>query len=338
MATKERIIPPFYLWLVVSGVGIGLTAGCISLGYISFRPQEVAIYDEFLEPVKEPLWTWVRGKVSGDLDGDGQSEEAVLATVHDGSRSSPGPFRSVTLLICRREKKEKIELKFRREIYREGAKTSDRLPAEVLLDPTPSPMHHCSASIVEGENKKAGLLVISLWGEAEKGRCWTWHGAFRLTPENLENVFSTYAIQTEPTLEILDLDRDGTPEIVVPSSVFPPLASSPTAPPFSNELSPLLWKSVFVLGPERRYLQDNRKHPKLYDDLTLAWQEHYAYQILLRQPPEILAEYEYYLGLLHSYRKRPGLSRLYLEKVISGTPSARLRKCAEDALKTIANE
>ncbi|MBN2712023.1 MAG: hypothetical protein JXR97_06250 [Planctomycetes bacterium] len=309
-----------------------MICGCMSIGFQNFGRDQMNIYDdmlkEYIKPLNDKSWFWVRGKTTGDLNADGVEEEVILASIHDGPRADSTPIDKLVVLICKRDSNNKPIL-LRRSVVYEASKGFEgaSLPHGVHLDTPKSEIFGASARIIDIDGKAKGLVTVSIYGKQKDGRYVAWHRGYIFPNEGLPEVkFNTLAVQQDPTIINLDLDKDGVDELLVNQA---PLEIPQDAD--TSELDPPSWMSIYARNAEGDFIQSDEKFCEPYEELIEGWYENYVKAWHNGASAESLAIYEYYLGSSHLMLGEKGMAKRFLARAVEHS-KGKLNSLAKEAL------
>jgi hypothetical protein len=315
-----------------------LAQGCVSWGYQKYKPNENNEYDAMLDGLVSPFaaekkWIWSRGKVFGDLDGDGKDEETVVATIQGGTPDVPEPITRAFLLICNRDANGKLSLRYRVNLFDAG-KSLEKAPTPVGLafPPEVLPMKDCSLQIVDSDASDRSLLLAS-FSSAEKDGCASaWHTAYRLDKQQgdaaLKCVFSLLCWQKDAAVATMDIDKDGIDEFIIEQSVVPAASILGT-----HETEFPKWISVYKVGSDGVYVQADEEFRRMYRPVMLDWYKQYVSLLHAEAKNPAQSLYEYYLGRMHFYLGEFHIAERFATKSLENSSDVRITAVATDLLQ-----
>ena len=298
-------------WLVFA-------AGC-SIGYTNLRPDEnSAMYQHLFQDVihrfDEPYWLWVRGTISGDLNGNGVvDEEVIIATIQKGSRRHPGPIEVAFLVAC--------------EVAPDGTRTA--IARTLLFDKSPvpdaprpmndldflsdAPFTRCRAQMIQDKVTLTETVVVYFWGDPTPTS--VWYAGFALKEGEMVKNLETVIWQSTSGLLTVNLDRsvEASPygyQLAFSVAAIPPDIFSKIGPPSEAPL----WGHVFARNDQGYYEQADERFGEHYRQLEPAWNQIYLKAVIKGLPPEELAWFEYHIGILNYYTGNIEMAEGFLKK------------------------
>lgn len=332
-----RILFAFFICLGV------FLPGC-SFGYTNLHPDEnSALYDDvfsdLLLPGDEPRWLWIRGVISGDFRGDGTvAEEAVIATIQKGDRNRPGPIESAFLAICDVDEKGGRKTIARVRLFEGDPIAGAPKPENDLWHALPVPLTRTRAQVVQDKVGMKETVVVYFWGESLPGGVW-YVGYSLDNDRGLVKKLETALWQKTPGFLTVNLDRsiEAAPfgyqlilgATAIPAEILAKLDNPGEAP---------TWGHVFARGVDGVYHQADRRFGDNYRRLENRWNQIYLTAVFQGLPPDELAWFEYYLGVINTYTGNADMAARFLEKARKNAKDPTLARAVAVALRDAAGQ
>lgn len=293
-------------------------AGC-SLGYTQLKPGEnSALYQHLFADVisnyDEPYWLWIRGTISGDLNGNGVvEEEVILATIQKGDSRRPGPIEVALVVVCEVGADGKRTAVARQLLFDRSPIPDAPRPVNDLGIVTNDPLTRCRIQMVADKVTLNESFVVYFWGDANPTSAW--YAGFSLVDGRLAKNLETVIRQTTPGFLTANLDRsvEASPfgyQLVfgvaaIPDDVFRKIGQPHESP---------LWGHVYARNAQGIYEQADGRFGDNYRQLEGAWNQNYLKAVIKGLPMEDLAWFEYHLGILNHYTGNPDMALGFLSK------------------------
>ncbi|MCD7895428.1 MAG: hypothetical protein LUG50_02000 [Planctomycetaceae bacterium] len=316
-------------------LALGAASGC-SMGFVSLHPGENSalyqpLFTDIISNYDEPYWLWVRGTITGDLNGNGiVDEEIVLATIQKGDERNPGPIEIAILAAC--------------TVNADGTRTA--IARQLLFDRSPigrapkpvndlgivrdAPFTRCRAQMVSDKTTLTETVVVYFWSDPTPSS--VWYAGFALEDGKLVKNLETVMWQGTPGFLTANLDRsiDASPygyQLVfgvsaIPDEIFRKIGLPSESP---------LWGHVYARNEHGYYVQADKRFANNYRQLQGPWNQAYLNASLKGLPPEELAWFEYHLGILNHYTGDAGLSQAFLQRARRNAADPVLQKAVDEA-------
>lgn len=334
----RKAAPVLALYLPLFGLAVlaalALT-GC-SLGFTQLRPGENSalynhMFDDVITRYDEPHWLWIRGTITGDLDGNGLADqEVVVATIQKGTRRRPGPVEVAFLLVCQVQPDGERQALARTLLFDRDPRPGAPRPVNDLDQSLDLPFTRVRAQMVQDKVSLRETVVVYFYGETTPSS--VWYAGYGLDDGRLVKNLETVMYQTTPGFLAANLDRslEARPygyQLVfgvaaIPDEIFQKLGGHHDAP---------LWGHVFARDDEGLYSQADERFGSHYETVEAGWNGWYLRALLEELPAEELAWFEYHLALLNRYLGNPDLAQRFLAKAAANARDDTLRRAIEAA-------
>lgn len=313
--------------------------GC-TMGFTNLHPGEnsglyASLFEDILNTYDEPHWLWVRGTISGDLNGNGVvDEEVVLATIQKGDARNPGPIEVAFLVACRVEEDGKRTAIARTLLFDKSPIAGAPMPVNDLGIVDERSFTRCRAQMVQDKATLTETVVAYFWSESRP--CSVWYVGFALNDGRWEKNLESVMWQTTPGFLTANLDRsiDASPfgyQLLFSVSAIPEQISAKLGPPHEAPL----WGHVFARNSAGYYGQADERFADNYRQLEGPWNQTYLKAVINGLPPEELAWYEYHLGILNHYTGHPEMACGFLKKARRHAADPVLQKAVAAAVERI---
>lgn len=305
---------------------LGLT-GC-SMGYTNLKPDENSaayqhLFADIINSYDEPYWLWIRGTISGDLNGNGAIEqELVLATIQKGDHRRPGPIEAALIVACETDEDGK-RIAVARQLLFDAPPIADApKPVNDLGLVVDAPLTRCRIQMVPDKATLRETFVVYFWSDA--GPASTWYAGFSLVDGKFEKNLETVIHQTTPGVLVANLDRsvEATPfgyQLVFGVAAIPETVFRKIGPPHEMPL----FGHVYARNAQGIYEQADSRFGDNYRQLEAPWNQTYLKAVIKGLPMEDLAWFEYHIGIINHYTGNHDMALGFLSKA---------RKYAEDPL------
>ena len=306
------------------------------MGFTNLHPGEnsamyASIFEDIISSYDEPHWLWVRGTISGDLNGNGVvDEEAVIATIQKGDERKPGPIEAAILVACRIEPDGKRTTIARKLLFDSSPIPNAPKPVNDLGVVLDRPFTRCRAQMVQDKVTLTETVVVYFWSDPTPSS--VWYKGFALTDEGWKENLESVMWQTTPGFLTVNLDRsiDASPYgyqlafgvAAIPEPIMSKLGAPHEAP---------LWGHVFARNKDGRYGQADERFADNYRQVEGAWNQTYLKAVIKGLPPEELAWFEYHLGLLNHYTGNEEMAHGFLNKADKFADDPTLRRALDNA-------
>lgn len=296
-----------------------LLPGC-TFGYTNFHPGEnSALYDELFSDIilagDGQRWLWIRGVLTGDFRGDGKvAEEAVIATVQKGSLARPGPIESAFLVICDVAENGDRQAIARIMLFDGDPIAAAPKPEYDLWQATPVPLTRTRAQVVQDKVGMKEAVVVYFWGDSLPGSVW-YTGYILDDDRGLVKKLETAVWQKTPGFLTVNLDRSiaAAPfgyQLILGATAIP----AEIMAKLDNPGEEPTWGHVYARDANGLYHQADRRFGVNYQRLENRWNQIYLKAVFQGLPPDELAWFEYYLGIINSYIDNADMASRFLEK------------------------
>lgn len=315
-------------------------AGC-SMGYTNLHPGEnSALYQTLFQDVisrfDEPHWLWVRGSISGDLNGNGVvDEEVIIATIQKGDDKNPGPIECAFLVACTVDKDGKRTALARTLLFDASPIPAAPKPENDLGVVTDAPFTRCRAQMVQDKVTLTETVIVYFWNDQTPTS--VWYVGYALDEETgWEKNMETVMYQSVPGFLSANLDRsiEASPygyQLVFGVSAIPDEIFLKIGPLHENPL----WGHVYARNAQGYYEQADERFGDNYRQLEAPWNQLYLKAVIKGLPPEELAWFEYHLGVLNHYTGNREMADGFLQKARKHAKDPRLIQATDKALDLI---
>ncbi len=299
-----------------------LLPGC-SLGFTNLAPGENSalyhhLFDDVISNYDEPYWLWVRGSISGDLDGNGVvSEEVVVATIQKGTVRDPGPIEMAFIVACHVGKDGKRVALARQLLFDASPIPGAPLPANdlnIVFDALPT---RCRAQMVQDKVTLKETVVVYFWADPLPAT--VWYAGYGLDGGAWVKNLETALWQDTPGFLTANLDRSIEASrygyqilfgvSAIPEAVMRKIASPQDAP---------LWGHVFARNDHGHYEQADERFGEHYRQIEGPWNQLYLKATLKNLPPEDMAWFEYHMAIMNHYTGDDDMAAAFLKKAAAG--------------------
>lgn len=328
MSSKRLLAAAAVLSLFVTGCSIGFTnlrPGENSIFYTSLFHDIINTYDEL-------HWLWVRGTIALDYNGDGKvEEEAVIATIQQGTERRPGPIESAYLLICRIGPNNERTTLARTLLFDSNPMLDAPRPVNDLGLVRDTPLTRARAQVVEDKVSFKESVVVYFAGDESPGS--VWYAGFRYENGKLTKMFDTAMWQSTPGMLVANLDKTPAASPYGYQLIF---GVSAIPPRIVNELDALhdtpVWGHVYARDAEGMYKQADARFGQHYRQIENGWNQLYLKALFHGLPPADLAWFEYHLALINHYTGNADMAARLLEKAGKGAEDEELKHGIEQAM------
>lgn len=302
--------------------------GC-SMGYTNLHPGENSglyqhLFADIISRYDEPHWLWVRGTISGDLNGDGTvSEEIVLATIQKGTHRAPGPIEMAFLVAC--------------SVAADG--TRQAIARQLLFDNSPiprapkarndvdrivdMPFNRCRAQMIQDKVTLTETVLVYFWADPLPGP--VWYVGYALGNQKFVKNLETVIWQLTPGVMTQNLDRsiEASPygyQLVFSVAALPEHIMAKIGKPSEAPM----WGHVFARNAQGYYEQADERFGSHYSMVEGQWNQAYLKAIVKGLPPEELAWFEYYLAIMNNYTGTHDLAEAFIAKARNNAVDAPL--------------
>lgn len=318
-----------------------LVAGC-SMGFTNLHPGEnSALYQHLFADVisnyDEPYWLWIRGAISGDLNGNGVvEEEVVLATIQKGTPKNPGPIEVAFVVACEVDSEGKRTAIARQLLFDSSPIPAAPKPVNDLGVVYDAPFTRCRAQMISDKVTLTETFVVYFWSDNHPGS--TWYCGFALDEGRLVKNLETVIYQTTPGFLTANLDRsiEASPfgyQLVfgvsgIPEEIFNKIGAPHEAP---------LWGHVYARNAQGMYVQADEKYGENYRQIEGPWNQSYLKAVIKGLPPEELAWFEYHMGILNHYTGNQDMAMGFLNKAQRFARDLVLKNAIDKAIATVGS-
>ncbi len=333
-------MPPKRLYMAAAIAVLSFfMAGC-SIGYTNLKPGENAalyarLFHDVISTYDEPHWLWVRGSIPLDYNGDGKvEEEAVIATIQQGTKRRPGPIEAAYLVICKVAPDGERTTIARTLLFEENPVPNAPHPGNDLGIVNVEPLTRVRAQVVEDKASFKETVVVYFSGDAMPSS--NWYAGFTRQNGQLTKIFETAIWQGAPGILAANLDTspEATPygyQLVLgvaalPQRIIQKLEATRDTP---------LWGHVYARDADGLYRQADARFGNHYRELENSWNQLYLKALFHNLPAADLAWFEYHIGLLNHYTGNDDMAARLLEKAANGAEDKRLRDGINNALQLL---
>lgn len=293
--------------------------GC-SIGFTNLHPGENSglyqhMFSDVITMFDEPYWLWVRGTISGDMNGDGAvNEEIILATIQKGTHSQPGPIEMAFLVVCQIDEDGSRQAIARQLLFDRSPIPRAPKPEYDIDRIVDNPFTRCRAQIIQDKVSLAESVVVYFWTDPLP--CSVWYVGYSMLDDKLVKNLETVMWQATPGVLTANLDRsvEASPygyQLVfsvaaMPTEIAAKIVDSPSDAP--------LWGHVFARNANGLYEQADARFAENYKKIEAPWNQAYLKAIVKGLPAEELAWFEYHLAILNHYIGSGEMARAYLAK------------------------
>ena len=313
--------------------------GC-SMGFTNLHPGEnssiyASLFEDIISSYDEPHWLWVRGTISGDLNGNGVvDEEVVLATIQKGDAREPGPIEVAFLVACQVDPDGKRTAIARTLLFDKSPVMNAPRPINDLGIVEDRPFTRCRAQMVQDKVTLTETVVVYFWGDPRPSS--VWYAGFALNEGKWEKNLESVMRQATPGFLTANLDRsiDASPfgyQLVFGVAAIPEHIGAKLGPPHEMPL----WGHVFARNKNGYYGQADERFADNYRQLEGPWNQTYLKAVINGLPPDELAWFEYHLGILNHYTGNPEMARGFLKKARRHAKDPVLQQAVADAIERI---
>ncbi len=294
--------------------------GC-SIGYTNLRPGENSglykhLFDDVISRYDQPYWLWVRGSITGDLNGDGVvDEEVIIATIQQGDANNPGPIEIAFLAACKVAKDGNRTAIARQLLFDRDPIPRSPRPINDIGIVKDAPFTRCRAQMIADKVSLTETVVVYFWNDPLPTS--VWYIGFALENGRLVKNLESLIWQTVPGILVANLDRsiEGSPlgyQLAFQVAAIPPELWKKIGQP--SEMP--LFGHVYARNSQGYYVQadSDARYRDNYHKLEAAWNQAYLKAALNGLPPEEMAWFEYHMGLLNYYTENYDMSRALLIK------------------------
>lgn len=328
----------FGIALLMLAAALGMP-GC-SLGYTSLNPGEnSALYQHLFADVisnyDEPYWLWIRGTISGDLNGNGVvEEEVVLATIQRSDIRDPGPIEAALVVACEVGADGKRTALARQLLFDRSPIPTASRPSNDLGVVVDAPLTRCRAQMVADKVTLNESFVVYFWSDEHPTS--TWYAGFSLKDGKLEKNLETVIYQTTPGFLTANLDRtiEASPfgyQLVFGVSAIPEPVWRQIGQPSESPL----WGHVYARNAQGYYEQADGRFGDNYSQLQGPWNQAYLKAVIKGLPPGDLAWFEYHIGILNHYTGNQDMALGFLSKARRYAEDPVLKAAVERAFETV---
>lgn len=293
-------------------------SGC-SMGFTNLHPGENSgpyqhLFADIISRHDEPYWLWVRGTISGDLNGDGKvSEELVVATIQKGTHKQPGPIEMAFLVACSVTPDGGREAIARQLLFDRspipGAPRPDN-DVDFVVD---NPFTRCRAQMVQDKVTFTETVVVYFWADPTPSS--VWYAGYGMEDGKFVKNLETVMWQATPGVLVANLDRslEASPygfQLVFGVSAIPPEVFAKIGKPSEAPL----WGHVYSRNDHGYYEQADHRFAENFHRLEGPWNQAYLKAVVKGLPPEDLAWFEYHLAILNHYTENPDMAEAFIAK------------------------
>lgn len=314
---------PAAVLLRASGLMFALAAllavqGC-SMGFTNLHPGEnSALYQHLFADIitmyDEPYWLWIRGTITGDLDGDGTvGEEIILATIQKGTPKQPGPIEMAFLVVCVPDEDGTRRAVARQLLFDRSPISRAPRPEYDIDNVVDNEFTRCRAQVIQDKLSLAESVVVYFWTDPLP--CSVWYAGYSMMDNKLVKNLETVMWQITPGVLTMNLDRSIEASqygyqlvfgiAALPVHIAAKIGSSSEAP---------VWGHVYARNENGLYEQADARFRENYRKLEPIWNQTYLKAIVKGLPPDELAWFEYYLAILNHYLGEGEMARAYIAK------------------------
>lgn len=307
------------LFALAAGCATLWLSGC-SMGFTNLHPGEnSAYYNQLFEDVittyDEPYWLWIRGTISGDLNGNGVvEEEVVIATIQQGTPRNPGPIEKAFLVVCETQPGGERKAIARTLLFDSSPVADAPKPVNDLGVIVNKPFTRTRAQMVQDKVTLKETVVVYFWSDPTPSS--VWYVGFELKEDgslakNLETVMyqGTPGFLTANLDRSIDASRFGYQLLfgvsAIPPEVFAKLGAPHEAP---------MWGHVYARNADDRYQQADERFGSHYRQLENSWNQLYLKAAMNELPADELAWFEYHMGIMNHYTGNNDMAVRFLKK------------------------
>lgn len=328
---------------IVALLALCLSAVCItgcSMGFTALHPGENSgLYNHLFEDVitrfDDPYWLWVRGSISGDMNGNGTiEEEIIVATIQKGTEKNPGPIELAFLVVCEVMPDGERRAIARTRLFDGNPIPGAPRPVNDLGQVNNAPFTKVRAQMVQDKATLMEQVVVYFWADPLPSS--VWYAGYRLEEGRLVRNLEALMYQNTPGFLTSNLDPavEATPYgyqllfavAAIPEPLLRKLGSPREAP---------LWGHVYARDEDGTYQQADRRFGKDYSRVESGWNQLYLKALLTELPADELAWFEYHMGLMNYYTGDAELAERFLRKAAANAKDDVLIKALESALEYI---
>ncbi len=317
-----------------------LLAGC-SLGYTNLHPGEnsalyAPLFSDIIGRFDEPRWLWVRGSISGDFDGNGKVDrEAIVATIQRGTPKNPGPIETAFLAVNKIDQDGKRTAIARTILFDSDPLAAAPRPENDLARIKSIPLTRARAQVIQDKVTLKESVVVYFWGDDLPGG--VWYAGYTLKHGELVKNLEVALWQATPGLMTANLDPsiEASPlgyQILFSVAAIPERISAKLGAPREAPL----WGHVYARDPDGIYHQADHRFGEHFRELENTWNQAYLRAVLRELPPEELAWFEYYMGIMNHYTGNADMASRFLAKAARGAKDPVLVEAIRTASENIA--
>ncbi|MCD8350724.1 MAG: hypothetical protein LUC93_08960 [Planctomycetaceae bacterium] len=315
--------------------------GC-SLGYTNLKPGENSalyqhLFADLINNYDEPYWLWIRGTISGDLNGNGVvEEEIVLATIQKGDARNPGPIEVAIVVACEVGPDGKRTAMARQLLFDKSPIPGAAKPINDLGVVKDDPFTHCRIQTVADKVTLTESFVVYFWGSGSPTS--VWYAGFSLVEGKLVKNLETVIYQTVPGFLTANLDKsiEASPfgyQLVFGVAAIPDEVIRKIGQPHESPL----WGHVYARNAAGFYEQADERYGDNYRQLEGPWNQTYLKAVIKGLPMEDLAWFEYHIGILNHYTGNDDMAAGFLAKARRYAADPALQAAVDKALETIGH-
>lgn len=308
--------------LALACLGLAHISGC-SMGYMNLHPGENSalyahMYSDLINRYDEPYWLWVRGTISGDLNGDGKVEqEVVIATIQKGTPRHPGHIEMALLLVCEKDADGQRQAVARTVIFDRNPVPGAPRPANDIGRADETSLTRVRAQMIQEKKSLKESVIVYFYGDDLPGN--VWYAGYTLDGDELRKNLETVMWQDTPGVLATNLDKS----LEASDFGYQLLFSVDTVPRdivrrIDPDAKSPLWGHVFARDAEGVYRQADWRFGEHYKKLENSWNQLYLKAALLEFPARDLAWFEYHMALMNRYTGNAEMSRRLIEKARKG--------------------
>lgn len=293
-------------------------SGC-SMGFTNLHPGENGamyqpLFHDIISRYDDPYWLWVRGTISGDLNGNGVvDEEVLLATIQKGTTKDPGPIEIAFLVACDVSPDGKRTARARTLLFDRSPIPNAPRPENDLGIVVDKPFTRCRAQMVQDKVTLTETVVVYFWGDSTPSS--VWYAGFALKDEGWVKNLEAVMWQSTPGFLTVNLDRsiDASPfgyQLVFGVAAIPEAVFSKVGPPREAPL----WGHVYARDENGIYHQADERFGDQYRQLEGAWNQVYLKAVIKGLPPEELAWFEYHMAIMNHFTGNSEMATGFLNK------------------------
>ena len=330
----------FLLTLFAMGLSLLGLPGC-SMGFTNLHPGENSVlynrlFEDVINTYDEPHWLWVRGTISGDLNGNGiVEEEVILATIQQGTTRDPGPIEKAFLVICEVDPDGNRKAIARTLLFDSNPIPGSPKPVNDLGMVTEAPFTRARAQMVQDKVTLKETVLVYFWSDPTPSS--VWYVGFALNEDgSLFKNFETTMYQATPGFLTANLDRsiEASPfgyQLLFSVSAIPPEIFAKLGAPHEAPL----WGHVYARGTDGVYRQADERFGEHYRRLENSWNQLYLKAVLNNLPSDELAWFEYHMGIMNHYSGESDMAKRFLQKAEKNARDDMLVRAVGEAVKTV---